>query len=105
MIKELMFFFFFFFFFLGLFLWHMKVPKLGVKSELLPVAYTTATAMPDPQATDGGQGSNLHPHGYSSDSFPLRHNRNSSGAFFYVRSDQKGNLDMNVHQYRIKVSN
>ena len=25
--------------------WHMKVPRLGVKSELQPLAYTTATAM------------------------------------------------------------
>ena len=33
-------------FFLGLHLQHMEVPSLGVESELL--AYTTATAMPDP---------------------------------------------------------
>ena len=39
-----------FFFFLGLHLWHMKVLKLGVKSELQLLAYatTTAIAMPDP---------------------------------------------------------
>jgi len=40
--------FFFFFVFLWLHLRHMKVPRLGVKSELWPLAYTTATAMPDP---------------------------------------------------------
>ena len=34
--------------FLGLHLWHMKVPRLGVESELWPPAYTTATATPDP---------------------------------------------------------
>ena len=28
-------------------LWHMEVPRLGVESELQPLAYTTATAMPD----------------------------------------------------------
>ena len=28
--------------------WHMEVPRLGVESELLLPAYTTATAMPDP---------------------------------------------------------
>ena len=38
----------FFFFLLGPHLWHMEVPKLGVKSELQLPAYTTATAMPDP---------------------------------------------------------
>ena len=35
-------------FFLGLHLWHMEVPRLGVESELQLPAYTTATAMPDP---------------------------------------------------------
>ena len=44
------FFFLFFFFFLGLLLWHIEVPRLGVKSELqLPATATaTATATPDP---------------------------------------------------------
>ena len=28
-------------------LWHMKFPRLGVESELPPLAYATATAMPD----------------------------------------------------------
>ena len=36
------------FFFLGLYPWHVEVPGLGVKSELQPMAYTTAMAMPDP---------------------------------------------------------
>ena len=35
------------FWFLGLHLWHMEVPRLGVKSELQLPAYTTATATPD----------------------------------------------------------
>ena len=39
---------FFFFCLLGPHLWHMEVPRPGVKSELLPLAYTTATATPDP---------------------------------------------------------
>ena len=34
--------------FLGPLPWHMDVPRLGVKSELKLLAYTTATAMPDP---------------------------------------------------------
>ena len=33
--------------FLGLHLRHMEVPRIGVQSELLPPAYTTATATPD----------------------------------------------------------
>ena len=38
----------FFFFFLGLNLWHMEVPRLGVQFELQLLAYTTATATSDP---------------------------------------------------------
>ena len=34
--------------FLGLHLWHMDVPRLGVKSELQLSAYATATEVPDP---------------------------------------------------------
>ena len=37
-------FFFFFLVFLGLHLWHMKVPRLGVELELQLPAYATATA-------------------------------------------------------------
>ena len=40
----------FFFFFLGPHLWHMEIPRLGVKLELQLPAYTTATAMPDPSS-------------------------------------------------------
>ena len=32
--------------FLGLRMWRMEVPRLGVESELKPLAYTTATAKP-----------------------------------------------------------
>ena len=39
---------FFVFFFLGLYLWHMEVSRLGVKSELQLPAYATATAPRDP---------------------------------------------------------
>ena len=51
--SVLSFFFFFFFFFLTfVFLGphprHMAVPRLGVQLELLLLAYTTTTAMPDP---------------------------------------------------------
>ena len=38
---------YFFFFFLGLHLWHMEVPWLGVESELQLPAFATAIAMPD----------------------------------------------------------
>ena len=42
------FFFFFYFFFLGLHLWHMEVPRLGVASELQLPVFSTAQAMLDP---------------------------------------------------------
>ena len=34
--------------FLGPHPWHMEIPRLGVKLELQPLAYATATATPDP---------------------------------------------------------
>ena len=42
------FFFLFLFCFLGPHLWHMKVPRLGIKLELQLLASTTATATQDP---------------------------------------------------------
>ena len=81
----------FYFLFLGPHLQHIEVPRLGVKSELQLPAYTTQpqhpgsepslrhtpqfTGMLDPQPTEQGQGSNLHPQRYQ-DSFPLHHNGN-----------------------------
>ena len=44
-------------------------PHLQATSQL--------TATPDLQPTEQGQGLNLHPYGYQSDSFPLGHNGNS----------------------------
>jgi len=60
--------------------WHVEVPRLRVESELQLLAYTTATAMPDPSRVcnlhhssrqhrilnplEQGQGSNPNPHGY-----------------------------------------
>jgi len=41
-------FLFFFLVFLGLHLWHMEVPRLGVELELQRLPYTTATATQDP---------------------------------------------------------
>ena len=40
-------FFFLSFFFLGLHLWHMEVPRLGIELELQLLVYAVATAMPD----------------------------------------------------------
>ena len=45
------------FVFLGPHLWHMEVPRVGVKLELQLPAYTTATATPDSEPTEQGQGS------------------------------------------------
>ena len=42
-----LFFVFCFFAFLGLYQWHMEVPRLGVESELRPRVYTTAMAKRD----------------------------------------------------------
>ena len=39
-------------------------PKLGVESELNLLAYSTATAMPDPYSTEPGQGAKQYSHGY-----------------------------------------
>ena len=74
----------YFYFILGLRLWHMEVPRLGVQLERQLPAYATAIATPDlshvcnlhhssgpqltttldPSPTERGQGPNLHPHGY-----------------------------------------
>ena len=44
------------FVYLGLYLWHMEVPRLRVESDLLLLAYATATAMWDLSCT-----CDLHP--------------------------------------------
>ena len=60
---------------LGLHLWHMEVPRLGVESASLRHSHGNAglephlqptpqlTATPDPLPTEWSQGSNLRPHG------------------------------------------
>ena len=57
---------FFFFWFLGPHMLCMEIHSLEVESELHLLAYLTAaaTATQDPQPTEQGQGSNLHPRGY-----------------------------------------
>ena len=55
----------------------MEVPRLGVESELSPLAYATATAMPDPSLA-------CNPHHSSRQSWilnPLSHNGNSGTEF------------------------
>ena len=42
----------------------MEVSRLGIEVELQLLAYTTATAISDPQPTERGQESHLCPHGY-----------------------------------------
>ena len=49
----------------------------NVGSELCLWSTPQLTAMPDPQPTERGQGSNPHPHGCHSDLFPLHHDGNS----------------------------
>ena len=85
--------------FLGLHMWHMEVPRLGVKSELQLPAYTTATATWDPSHVfdlhhSSWQCQILSPLSKArdttcilmdikSDSFPLSHGRNSYFYFVY----------------------
>ena len=45
--RRMQIYFLFFVVFLGLHLWHMEIPRLGVELELELPAYATATAMPD----------------------------------------------------------
>ena len=79
--------------FLGPHLGHMEVPGArdwirataaglrhshnNVGSKLCLPPTPQFTAMPDHWATERGQRSNPHPHGYWSDLFPLRHDKNS----------------------------
>ena len=66
--------------------WHMEVPRLQAESELqLNRSCTTARATPGPRPTEPGQGSNLQPHGYSSDAFPPCHSGNSHIHIFFFR--------------------
>ena len=76
----------------------MEVPRLGVESQMYPLAYATATVMPDPSHVcdfhhssqqgrilnplSKAKGSNLHPLGCQSDLFPLSHDENSYTRIF-----------------------
>ena len=70
------------FVFLGSHPQHMEIPRLGVQSELQVLAYTTVTAMPDPQPTERGWGSNLQPHGSQLGMLPLGHDGNPQVSAF-----------------------
>ena len=48
------------FIFLGPHLWHIEIPRLGVESELLLLAYTTVTATADPATADPSRLCDLH---------------------------------------------
>ena len=82
-----------------LFQWHMEVPTLGVKLELYLPSYATFTAMQDlspvcnlhhssQQHRIFNQGSNPHPHGYESRSFPLCHIGNIKGFLIYPSNNE-----------------
>ena len=62
---------------------HYSHSNTRSKLHLLPTPQLMAT--PDPQPTERSQGSNPQPLGYQSDSFPLRHDRNSSLYFLFGR--------------------
>ena len=59
---------------------HHSHSNPGSEPHLWPTPQFMAT--PNPRPTEQGQGSNLHPHGYQSDSFPLSHDGNSLGVLF-----------------------
>ena len=56
--------------------------NMGSEPHLQPTPQLRAAL--DPQPTEWGQGSNLHPHRHLSDSSPLSHNRNSYIFFFIL---------------------
>ena len=90
--------FFFFSRFLGLHSWHMQVP-IWVKLELQLLTQTTAIAIwdpscicdvhhstqqhCDPQPTEWGQGSNLHPPWILNRFISVSHNGNSTSRIFF----------------------
>ena len=58
---------------------HRHIPahsSAGSKLHLRPTPQLKATLDPQWVTTEGGQGLNLHPHGYQSGSLPLCHHRN-----------------------------
>ena len=93
---------FFVFFFLEPQVWHMEVPRLGVKPELKLPAYTivTATQGPShvcdlhhsswkcwiPDTLSKVRGRNPHPYGYYLGSLPLSHNRTPRQNIFEKKS-------------------
>ena len=61
---------------------HLSHSNLGSELHLRPIPQLMATT--DAQPREQGQGSNLNPHGYQSDSFPLCHDGNSLFTLFNV---------------------
>ena len=61
---------------------HHSHNNTGSEPHLRPTPQLTA--MPDPQPTERGQGSNPQPQRSQSDSFPLRHDGNSHSCHFNV---------------------
>ena len=59
---------------------HHSHSNAGFQPRLQPTPQFTATL--DSQPTDWGKGLSLHPRGYQSDSFLLRHNRNFPNTIF-----------------------
>ena len=78
LLYSILLFTFFFFVFLGPHLWHMEVPRLGVKAAGLHHSHSNVQFQAAASATyttaqgstrsltqwEGGQGLNLNPHGY-----------------------------------------
>ena len=98
----------FVYYFLGLQVWHMEVPRLGVKSELHLLATATATTTADLSHSNtrflthwGDQGSNLHFHGYWTGLLQSR-NGNSHCSWSYIRLEIE--LSLKIRLKRNKCS-
>ena len=63
------------FVFLGLYPWHMEIPRLGVESKLQLLAYATATPMPDPSGVCNLDHSSLQRQIHLSKARDWTHNR------------------------------
>ena len=82
---------------------HHSHRNLGSEPRLWPTPQLLA--MPDPQPTEQGQGSNPQPHGSLSDSFPLSHDGNSPSWLFCRNWQADPNIHMEIQEIQKIQSN
>ena len=92
----------------------MEVPRLGVEiratASRLRHSHSNQGSKPpqlmvmqDPQPTERGQGSNLHPHGYQSDSFLLHHKGKSFLEFSTKAASRSSCSEMDVPEVYLQT--